>query len=242
MSTPAPVIFQPSTELSPVPSSQPLPRARSRTRSMPEPTHRSGVSSQDLIRMKPVPQPPQSSNSPPPPSSSSSQNYRTRAKSLAARKRSNRSSRRPTSPSRVINASIEYVCLSPDSYLVFIGLVLKERTRPCVCRPHRQPNSEKNYFALGFWRNLWSSLDFADKPVKDCVNLIHIDIIKIWDLDDRSGVSSFGCPYFNCSTESVSVKQPIQNKYVPRHQRSGCAGWRRVIEVSIHTKRICLAN
>lgn len=128
MSTPALVIFQPSTELqelSPVPSSQPLPRARSRTRSMPEQTHRSGMSSQDLIRMKSVPQPPQTSKSPPPPplpssSSSSSQNYRTRAKSLAALKRLNRSSYRPTSPSRAIEASIEYVCLSPDSYLVYL--------------------------------------------------------------------------------------------------------------------------
>ena len=122
MSIPAPVISQLSTELSPLPSSQPLPRARSRTRSMPEPTYRSRITSQDLIRMKSVPQPPQSSKSPPPPpsSSSSSQNYRTRAKSLAAPKRLNRSSCRPTSPSRAIEASIEYVCLSPYSYLVYL--------------------------------------------------------------------------------------------------------------------------
>jgi hypothetical protein len=118
LTTPAPVISQPSTELSPVPSSQPLPRARSRTRSMPEPRHRSRMSSQDLIRMEPVPQ---SSKSPPPPLPSS-QTYRTRTKSLAALKRSNRSSCRPTSPSRAIDASIEYVCLSPDSYLVYLVL------------------------------------------------------------------------------------------------------------------------
>ena len=119
--TPAPVILQPSRETSLVPSpSQPLSRTRSRTRSMPEPTHHSRMSSQDLnpqIRMKSVPQPPQSSKS-----SSSSQNHRTRSKSLAALKRTNRSSFRTTSPSRAIQASIEYVvCLPP--LISFICLV-----------------------------------------------------------------------------------------------------------------------
>ena len=41
------------------------------------------------------------------------------------------------------------------------------------------------HFPLGYWRNLWSNLDFADKPLKDCVNLIHDDIVKIWDPDGR---------------------------------------------------------
>ncbi|KAN0118382.1 hypothetical protein V8E52_005358 [Russula decolorans] len=36
-----------------------------------------------------------------------------------------------------------------------------------------------------YWRNLWSSLDFAEQPLKSCVNIIHIDIIKIWNLYDK---------------------------------------------------------
>ena len=43
---------------------------------------------------------------------------------------------------------------------------------------------------LGYWRGLWSSLDFADQPLKDCVNVIHTDIVEIWNLKDRNKVSS----------------------------------------------------
>lgn len=95
--TPAPVISQPSTERSPVSSTQPLSRRRSRTSSRPESTHRSGVSSQDSgprSRTKSAPQPPQSSSSNP----SSPENPRTRALSAAAPKRSQRSYSGPTSP------------------------------------------------------------------------------------------------------------------------------------------------
>jgi len=35
------------------------------------------------------------------------------------------------------------------------------------------------------WRSLWSSLDFADQPLKSCVNIIHVDIIEIWNLYDK---------------------------------------------------------
>jgi len=37
-----------------------------------------------------------------------------------------------------------------------------------------------------YWRSLWSSLDFADQPLKNCVNIIHVDIIEIWNLNDRT--------------------------------------------------------
>jgi len=36
-----------------------------------------------------------------------------------------------------------------------------------------------------YWRSLRSSPDFAEQPLKSCVNVIHIDIIKIWNLYDR---------------------------------------------------------
>ncbi|KAI0269639.1 hypothetical protein BGY98DRAFT_1180030 [Russula aff. rugulosa BPL654] len=36
-----------------------------------------------------------------------------------------------------------------------------------------------------YWRSLWSSLDFADQPLKSCVNIIHVDIVEIWNLFDR---------------------------------------------------------
>jgi len=37
-----------------------------------------------------------------------------------------------------------------------------------------------------YWRSLWSSLDFAGQPLKNCVNIIHVDIIEIWNLNDKT--------------------------------------------------------
>ena len=67
------------------------------------------------------------------------------------------------------------------------------------------------------------------------MNLIHADIIKIWDPDDRNKVSCFSCPCFNCSTESVYLKQTIQDEYIPHRQRSSCDCWWRIAEVSVFT-------
>ncbi|KAI0261919.1 hypothetical protein BGY98DRAFT_1192678 [Russula aff. rugulosa BPL654] len=36
-----------------------------------------------------------------------------------------------------------------------------------------------------YWRNLRSSLEFGDQPLKNCVSIIHIDIVEIWNLFDR---------------------------------------------------------
>ncbi|KAH9977506.1 hypothetical protein BJV74DRAFT_860762 [Russula compacta] len=37
-----------------------------------------------------------------------------------------------------------------------------------------------------YWRSLWSSMDFADQTLKNCVNIIHTDIVEIWNLNDRT--------------------------------------------------------
>ena len=41
---------------------------------------------------------------------------------------------------------------------------------------------------LGYWNNLWSSRDLVDQPLKNCVNIIHDDIVEIWNLNDKTGV------------------------------------------------------
>ena len=140
-----------------------------------------------------------------------------------------------------IQASIEYVVCLP-TLISFICLVLRiGRNREYVYQTDEPIPT--NYLPLGYWRGLWSSLDFADQPLKSCANIIHVDIVEIWNLYDRSKVGSpqlLCC--FNCSTEPVSVKQPIQDKYVPRRQRSSSASWRRIAEVCVlHNKR-CPAN
>ena len=118
---PVPVPSLTIPEISPVPSSHAVSRTRDRTRYRPESTQHNGMSPQDSnarIRTNSAPHPPQSSKS------SSSQNYRIRANSLAAHKRTNRSDCRPTSPSRAIQASIKYVvCLL--SLISFIFLMFR---------------------------------------------------------------------------------------------------------------------
>jgi hypothetical protein len=130
-----------------------------------------------------------------------------------------------------IQASIEYVGCLP----ILISLI---RLVPRIGRIREyidltdKPNIDK--LILGYWRNLWSSLDFIDQFLKSCVNIIHLDIVEIWNLRDKSRVSSpqLLC-YFTCSTALVSVEQPIQDKNVAPRQRSSCASWRRIAEVSV---------
>jgi hypothetical protein len=87
-----------------------------------------------------------------------------------------------------IQASIEYVVCLP-SLISFICLVLRiGRSREYIDLTN-EPIVTK-YFLLGYWRSLWSSLDFADQPLKSCVNIIHIDIVEIWNLYDKNRVSS----------------------------------------------------
>ena len=142
----------------------------------------------------------------------------------------------------IIQTSIEYVVHLPP-FILFINLTFRiGRSREDIDLMHRPTLT--NYYPSGYWRNLWSSRDFAYQPLKSCVNVIRADIVETWNLCDKTKVSSLQSPCcFNCLTGSVSVKQPIQNKYVPRRQRTCCAGWRRIIEVSVLcNEQGCLAN
>ena len=51
-------------------------------------------------------------------------------------------------------------------------------------------DSDHYVIFLGYWRGLWSSLDFADQALKECVNVIHTDIVEIWNLNDKTRVRS----------------------------------------------------
>ncbi|KAN0136298.1 hypothetical protein V8E53_005903 [Lactarius tabidus] len=39
----------------------------------------------------------------------------------------------------------------------------------------------------GYWRTLWNNRDFANQKLKDCVDVIHFDIVAIWNLNDKTG-------------------------------------------------------
>ena len=89
-----PMPSQTSQEMTPIPSSQPLARRRSRTGSRPESSSRTySQDSNTRSRTKSAPQPP-----PAPLKASSSQGPRARAETLTAPKRSNRPDSRPPMP------------------------------------------------------------------------------------------------------------------------------------------------
>jgi hypothetical protein len=107
-----------------------------------------------------------------------------------------------------IQTSIEYVVSLP-TFISFICLILRiGRSREHIALMDEPILTD--YYPLGYWRNLWSSLDFADQPLKSCLIVIHNDIVEIWNLYDKNWVSSPQLPCcFGCSMESVSVKRPV---------------------------------
>ena len=76
-------------------------------------------------------------------------------------------------------------------------------------------NLTRSILHIGYWRGLWSSQDFTDKIFEDCVDVIHIDIVNVWNLRDDVGVRLFSYQvYLTCSVRVVSSKQNLQDKDV----------------------------
>lgn len=44
--------------------------------------------------------------------------------------------------------------------------------------------------ALGYWAGLASSINFPGKTLKACLDVIHLDIINVWNIEDPYGVRS----------------------------------------------------
>jgi hypothetical protein len=111
-----------------------------------------------------------------------------------------------TSPEIVIQASIEYVvCLL--TLILFICLVFRIGQSREYIDLTDWPILI-SYFPLGYWRNLLSSLDFDNKPLRSCVNIIHVDIVEIWNLYDKNRVSY---PHLPCLTAK-------RNQYLSNNQ------------------------
>ena len=84
----------------------------------------------------------------------------------------------------LIKATIEYVVCIPT--LVLFIYFLRNGRRSEYIDLNRRANSD--VFPLEYWRNLWSNGEFTNEPpisLKDCVKLIHNDIVTIWNQDDN---------------------------------------------------------
>ena len=98
-----------------------------------------------------------------------------------------------------IQATIEYIqVVYLQTLILFICLVLRiGRSREYI-EPTHEPIFTY-YFPLGYWRNLWLSFDFAGRPLKTCVKILHVDICRIWNLYDKALVSPSQLPCcFEC--------------------------------------------
>jgi hypothetical protein len=99
-------------------------------------------------------------------------------------------------PEVIIEASIEYVDpLIPLSNTIFIYLVPRVGQSRKYIHLEKPSQFLRNHVHLGYWRNLQSSLDFVDQTLESCVNVLHVDIVEIWNLNDGDNVSYLRFPY-----------------------------------------------
>jgi aspartate 1-decarboxylase len=52
-----------------------------------------------------------------------------------------------------------------------------------------------------------SRVDFDDQTLKNCVNIIHVDLVEIWNLSDKARVSSSVVCCAGCLWGLVSLER-----------------------------------
>ncbi|KAI0276866.1 hypothetical protein BGY98DRAFT_983585 [Russula aff. rugulosa BPL654] len=63
-------------------------------------------------------------------------------------------------------------------------------------------------FSSGYWRNLWSSVNFMDKSLKSCTNAIHTGVVEIWNLNDTN-------KYLQSDRFKISMSHVVKDLAVP---------------------------
>jgi hypothetical protein len=48
------------------------------------------------------------------------------------------------------------------------------------------------FAGIEYWRGLWSSDDFRGQTLANCIEVIHADILGVWNLPNKDRV----CPFF----------------------------------------------
>ena len=57
-----------------------------------------------------------------------------------------------------------------------------------ICLPRSKVQFKKVIRRIGYWRGLGSSDDFAGRSLANCVEVIHADIVNVWNLPDEDRV------------------------------------------------------
>ena len=87
----------------------------------------------------------------------------------------------------IIQASVEYVVL----FLLFCFRLHSFLELDAVVSTLRRWILADSNIAItmsGYWSSLWLRSDFAHKPLKNCVDIIHLDIVEIWNINDKKKV------------------------------------------------------
>ena len=61
------------------------------------------------------------------------------------------------------------------------------------------------FFIIEYWRGLWFSDDFRGKTLANCIEVIHADIVGVWNLPNKDGVCLFFCHGCNALLRGITV-------------------------------------
>jgi hypothetical protein len=90
--------------------------------------------------------------------------------------------------SKLQSSTWYYLVPTIDRDLFFLGL---DKAVSLLVRIYRCILTKR--YPVEYWRRLWSSVNFDDHSLRSCVNVIHVDLVEIWNLNDKAGVGLF--PY-----------------------------------------------
>jgi hypothetical protein len=75
------------------------------------------------------------------------------------------------------------------------------------------PHNKDQFNAhIGYWRTLGSSDDFAGQTLAHCVEIIHTDIVGVWNLPDKDGVRPFILSGLSCLLKKISACQSQRSR------------------------------
>ena len=86
----------------------------------------------------------------------------------------------------LLEASIEYVVLFSVSH--FNHDLFLESDETVSLLEHNYGRILTKICPVEYWCRLLSSVNFAEHLLKSCVNIIHVDLVEIWNLNDKIGV------------------------------------------------------
>jgi len=52
-------------------------------------------------------------------------------------------------------------------------------------------NPTRSLVTEGYWRDLWLTDEFAGHTLEECIEVIHADLVGVWDFPDKDRVCIF---------------------------------------------------